>query len=293
MKKILLSCFLALTLVGLTACSSSQGSAEEEFKVPPISVQLWSVKDALSADFKGTLEQIADMGFQGVEFAGNYGPYADDPIGLKNYLASIGLKPSGAHVGFKLLRGEKLDKNLDYLKALGVDMVIIPADSRAWNANGVDALSKDLVQLSKKAAAKNMLIGYHNHDKEFNEHLDATFWDYIATHTPNKVVLQLDVGWVNFAGKNPVEYVKRYPGRTLTTHLKVRNYHGPNRTPQGDASPILGEDNFDWAELIKNEIKYGGTRWLVIEQEEYPDGMSSMQSVKKSKAGLDKIIQSL
>lgn len=292
MKKILRSCFLALTLVGLTACSGSQTDETSKVEVPPVSVQLWSVKDALSADFKGTLEKIAAMGFEGVEFAGNYGEYGEDPAGLKAYLASIGLKPSGAHVGFQHLGTDKLDDTLNFLKAVGIDLVIIPYDERAFNTNGVHNLTLDLVRLSDVLAKKNMTIGYHNHDHEFNSYLDATFWDYIATNTPQSVLLQLDVGWVNFAGKDAVEYVKRYPGRTLTTHLKIRNYHGKNRTPQG-ASPILGEDSYDWATLIKTQAKVGGTRWLVLEQEEYPDGLSSMQAVAESKKGLDKIISTL
>ncbi len=41
-------------------------------KVPQISVQLWSVKDAINHDFKGTLKALAAMGFAGIEF----GPYA-------------------------------------------------------------------------------------------------------------------------------------------------------------------------------------------------------------------------
>jgi sugar phosphate isomerase/epimerase len=292
MNKILLSCYLALTLIGLTACSSSQSNQTEKTKFLPVSVQLWSVKDVLEKDFKGTLQQIADMGFQGVEFAGNFGEFSNNPEGLKDYLSSLGLKASGAHVGFDGLRGDKLEPTLNFLKALGIDLVIIPMDSRAWSADGVASLTTELTELSSKLAKKGMLIGYHNHDKEFDAYQDATYWDYIAKNTPENVLLQLDVGWVNFADKDAVEYVKRYAGRTLTTHLKIRNYHGKNRTPQG-ASPILGEDQYDWATLIKTQAKVGGTRWLVLEQEEYPDGLSSIQAVKKSKQGLDKIIGSL
>ncbi|MCF2949212.1 sugar phosphate isomerase/epimerase [Paraglaciecola aquimarina] len=292
MKHILIISAMLFSLIGLTACGESKSPASTKIEVPPVSVQLWSVKDALNEDFKGTLEKLADMGFQGVEFAGNYGEYAEDPAGLKAYLTSIGLKASGAHVGFQHLGADKLDDTLNFLKAVGIDLVIIPYDQRAFSTDGVDSLTSDLVRLSEVLAKKNMTIGYHNHDHEFNTYLDATFWDYIATNTPQSVLLQLDVGWVNFAGKDAVEYVKRYPGRTLTTHLKIRHYHGPNRTPQG-ASPILGDDDYDWATLIKTQAKVGGTRWLVLEQEEYPDGFSSMQAVAKSKIGLDKIISTL
>ena len=56
---------------------------------------------------------------------------------------------------------------------------------------------------------------------------------------------------------------------------------------------IIGQDSFDWAELIKANIEHGGTEWIVIEQEEYPDGMTPLQAVKASKQGLDNIIKQL
>lgn len=96
-KRFLVSCLLTIT-----ALSGAASAAE-----PQLSVQLWSVKDDLTQDFKGTLESLADMGFDAVEFAGNFGPYADNPAGLKAYLADIGLEASGAHVGFDQLRNTR------------------------------------------------------------------------------------------------------------------------------------------------------------------------------------------
>jgi hypothetical protein len=49
--------------------------------IPKISVQLWSVKDELKEDFKNTIEQLAKLGFQGVEFARDFGPFENDAEG--------------------------------------------------------------------------------------------------------------------------------------------------------------------------------------------------------------------
>jgi sugar phosphate isomerase/epimerase len=93
------------------------------------------------------------------------------------------------------------------------------------------------------------------------------------------------VGWTTFAGKDPVEYVRRYPGRTLTTHYKVR-------LPEGTVGklPFIGQDTIDWPALIKANTEVGGTLWLVVEQEEYPNGLTPLQAVKVSKDGLDKYL---
>ena len=53
----------------------------------PVSVQLWSVKDTLKNDFDGTLKSLAEMEFDGVEFAGDFGPYSNNPAALKAKLS--------------------------------------------------------------------------------------------------------------------------------------------------------------------------------------------------------------
>ena len=39
----------------------------------PIAIQLYSVRDALKENFKGTMKKIADLGYDGVEFAWEFG----------------------------------------------------------------------------------------------------------------------------------------------------------------------------------------------------------------------------
>ena len=255
--------------------------------VPPLSVQLWSVRDFIEKDFEGTLRRIAEMGFDGVELAGKFGRFADDPEGLKQFLASIGLVASGGHVSFEQLNPDNIHETLLFYKTLDVDLIIIPWDSRAWDPEKVHEMTEELTRLAPVVKKYGMSVGFHNHEKEFNEFKGTTFWDYIAQNTPDDVLLQLDVGWVNYAGKDSIEYVKRYPGRTLTTHYKIRTHEG-----SGD-SPIIGDNGYHWDKLVEANIEYGGTRWIVVEQEEYPDGLSSMQSVEKSLAGLKKYLRKI
>lgn len=61
----------------------------------PIALQLWSVKEVAAIDFFGTLEKVAQMGYDGVEFAGYYGKNASE---IKSVLNKLGLKIAGAHV---------------------------------------------------------------------------------------------------------------------------------------------------------------------------------------------------
>ncbi|WP_049722703.1 sugar phosphate isomerase/epimerase family protein [Gilvimarinus polysaccharolyticus] len=275
--------FLASCLLAVTALSGAVSAAE-----PELSVQLWSVKDDLSQDFKGTLESLADMGFDAVEFAGNFGPYANDPTGLKAYLAEIGLEASGAHVGFDQLSDDKFYQTVAFYLALGADYLVVPWDERAFSPDGVADVAAQLNDVAGKLAAYGLLFGYHNHAQELAPYKNTTFWDYIATHTDDRVVLQLDAGWATVAGKDAAAYIRKYPGRTIATHIKAG-------LPEGTTGKqtILGQDVADWAAVITAAREVGGTQWLVVEQEEYPEGMTPLQSVAASVDGLRDIMANM
>ena len=98
--------------------------------------------------------------------------------------------------------------------------------------------------------------------------------------------MQIDVGWVNYAGKDPVSFVRRYPGRTISTHYKA------TLNPEvKDKLPIIGQDSLDWGSLYDANRTVGGTLWLVVEQEEYPNGLTAMEALEMSKQGLDNILK--
>jgi sugar phosphate isomerase/epimerase len=148
-------------------------------------------------------------------------------------------------------------------------------------------MSKELTALSAQLAGKGMRIGYHNHAQELAGAVGATPWDVIAKNTPQAAIMQQDVGWTTYAGKDPVAYVKRYPGRTVTTHFKAKFVEGTSGTP------IIGQDKTDWAGLARAVRQVGGTDWIIVEQEEYPNGMGQLESVAASLKGLQAVLAKL
>jgi sugar phosphate isomerase/epimerase len=296
LKSIILVTFLCIFSMSCTSLVNKDNRTQQykNKDIPKTSVQLWSVKEALKEDFKGTLTKLSAMGFDGVEFAGDFGPYKDDAKGLKLFLDSLGLEVSAAHANFNVYEDSVFEQTVAYYKVLGADTLIIPWDERAWNSNEVDKFINDLNKLYAKLAAEGFRFGFHNHDQEFNTHKGATFWDHIAKSTPKAFVLQMDVGWVTLAEKDPVEYINRYPNRTLTTHIKAklpRNVAAQMET--NGKRQIVGDDVTDWVAVLKADIMVGGTKWFVIEQEEYPDGLTPLEAVKLSKQGLDRVISNL
>lgn len=255
----------------------------ETARKPLIAVQLWSVREALKKDFEGTLKALADQGFDGVEFAGYFGTYVDRPADLKDFLTSIDLTASGAHVPFAQL-DQAFPETVVFYQKLGIDTLIIPLDERAFDNGGVDALVDDLVLLSERMKPLGMKIGYHNHAQEWSEFGEKTYFEYIGDRTPASVILQQDVGWTLAAGQDPIAFTEGYPGRILTTHFK-----SPARERR-EHTPIIGLDGISWDAIYESAVEIGGAEWIVIEQEEYPDGLTPLESVARSKAGFDAAI---
>jgi len=284
-KKLLLSSVILMPLLFVNEVSAKQ---QRQYQVPQLSVQLWSVRASLKADFKGTLTQIAAMGFAGVEFAQDMGEFKDDAKGLKQFLASLNLKASGAHVSFEQLNTKNFSETIAFYQTLGVDSLVIGWDERAWHPQGVKEIVNLLNDIDDRISPYNIKVGFHNHAEEFGTFQNDTYWDYIATSTGDSVVLQLDVGWVTAAGLDPIAYIEKYPNRTLTTHYKAWVSEESK-----DSLPIIGQDSADWLNLLKTNIAVGGTKWIVVEQEEYPNGLSELAALNLSKLGIDAYIKQL
>jgi sugar phosphate isomerase/epimerase len=72
----------------------------------------------------------------------------------------------------------------------------------------------------------------------------------------------------------------------------VKSTHVKGRLPEGTEGkkPFVGQDTGNWKEILGACYEVGGTDWFLIEQEDYPDGMSSMEATKTSLDGLRKIL---
>lgn len=262
-------------------------ATETPIKKPQLSLQLWSIKDDISKDFEGSLRQVAAMGFRGVEFAGNFGPFANNPQALKNLLDELGLKAAGAHISFDKVNDKNFYATVAFYQTLGCKNLIIPWDDRISSKAGALQIASELNSLSARLQAFGMRTGYHNHHEEMVEVEGKTIWEWIADATTNDVILQQDVGWTTYAGKDPIYFVKKYPSRTVLTHYKAKLPKGSNGTP------IIGKDLIHWPELYVANRDHGATEWLTVEQEEYPNGMSPMESVKASLQGLRAVIANI
>ena len=148
----------------------------------PIALQLFSVRDELAADFRGTLQKVKDLGYEGVEFAGLHGR---DPQEIRAMLDDIGLKGMSAHVPLDELLAD-IDKVVEDYKTLGCRYIAVPwlDEARRPGQPGYPQVLADIRAIGEACAAKGMTLLYHNHDFEFTK-LDGKYaLDILYTEVP-------------------------------------------------------------------------------------------------------------
>ncbi len=253
----------------------------------PIAVQLYSVRGGCQKDFDAALEQVAKMGFEGVEFAGYYG-YQNKPAELRKRLDGLKLKAAGTHISTALFRDDALQNTIEFHQAIGCNFLIVPGDAAFTDPEKSKALAEVFNRAAEALKPHGMACGFHNHTAEFRKDGNKTYWDLFAERTVKDVVLQQDCGWTAAAGLDPVEYVKKYPGRTRTVHFKPTVVEADKG--KSDKKAILGQDSVDWAAVYAACSAVGGTEWIIVEQETYPDEKPAMECTAESLAGLNRIL---
>ena len=212
--------------------------------------------------------QIGKMGYQGVEFAG-YHTWDKKPNDLRKLLDDNGLKCCGTHTPLITLQGENLKHTIELHQTLGNKFLICPS-MQAKTASEWENLAKQFNDISARCKEQGMFVGYHSHAGDFKKFDDGrTPWEIFFDHTDADVVHQIDVGNTLDGGGDPLAMIKKYPGRTKTTHIK--EHGGPPGAP-------VGEGTIDWKTYLQAYETVGGTEWYIVEHETGSDPLKSVKT---------------
>jgi len=251
-----------------------------------LSLQLWSVRDLFSGDYAEMIRKVAGMGYNGIEFAGGYGNLSSDQMNA--LLKECGLVAIGSHVPYKQLT-DNINAVIEYNLAIGNKYIICPGAPFKVKEDYIKMC--DVFNNFGEICGKNgLLFGYHNHSYEFYPLEDGSIgYDILLNGTdPDKVFFEMDTGWVGFAGCDPVEYCKKFPGRFKLAHIKD---YKAERSADGKAIQTdIGTGVMDFTKVIP-ALKENGTHYLIVEQEE---GIGeSIEYVNRSLKNLRKTIDNL
>lgn len=228
----------------------------------PIALQLYSVRDDAAENLPKTLEAVATMGYEGVEFAGFYDRSSQE---IKDLLDEFGLRVAGSHTALHLLQGDELQRTIEFNQVIGNRYLIVPSLPKSmWSSRQACLKTAEtLNEIAESLRPYGMYTGFHNHKDEVQPFTDeeGTPFTTLFDSTGDDVVVQLDVGHALRGGADPVALIRRYPGRAKTVHVKEYD-------PE-DETTVVGEGVVPWPDVFQACESSGGTEWYIVEHERY------------------------
>ena len=266
----------------LGAVGSSVASAAETKKIP-FALQVYSVREYASKDMRGTLKEIAKMGYKGVEFAGYYGNEAKD---VRKWLDEAGLQAISTHLSVPSLLEGQFDETAEFEKTLGNKRLIVASGLSASCATdaGNQMTAYLFNEIAYKAAKVGMQIGFHAHFNDFSDVNGKTAWELFFSRTREDIIAQMDVGNCMHGGADPYDLVAKLPGRGKLMHVKAENEPGKGGATVGSAGDIV-----DWKRMFEIAETKGGIEWYIVEQEDCREGSNLMEACAECFENLKKM----
>ncbi len=218
-----------------------------------IGVQLYTVRGLMEKDVAGTLEQVAAIGYDEVEF---HDCFDHNPEEIKSLLDQFGLAAPAAHVGIDRLRDE-FDAVLEEAQTVGHRYLVCPwLDEDERTLAHYKELAPFFNEVGAACKEAGIQFAYHNHDFEFEVTDGQVPYDLLLDETDADLVqMELDLFWITKGGHDPMAYFERYPGRFSLCHVKDM--------ADGETMVSVGEGNIDFGRIFAQSEQAGLVHYFV------------------------------
>lgn len=252
-----------------------------------VGLGLYTLRNELSKDVKATLSRVAQLGFKDVETFGYNGKYWNlSPVEFRALLKSLGLVSTSGHYfpAESFLESKWEDKWKAAIHdgaTVGQSYIVVPYMGETFrtieNYKKFADLFNKAAQLCKQS---RMNFVYHNHNFEFQDFNGESGFEILAK-TDKLVNFEMDIYWVSFAGKDPVEIMKAHPGRFPLWHVKDMDNTSKKYFTE------VGNGVIDFKKVFAN-ASLAGMKHFYVEQDMSPG--SPFDSIEKSIGYLKKNI---
>tara|TARA_R110002049_G_scaffold61453_1_gene163694 strand:- start:237 stop:1073 length:837 start_codon:yes stop_codon:yes gene_type:complete len=241
-----------------------------------LGIQLYTFRKELDSDALGILKKIAAIGIKKIESArsskGNY--YGFKAKEMKTVCNDLGMKLVSGHVHLD----EHWQQTMDEAVESGQKYLIVSTmPSQGQTVDNYKSVAEAFNKAGEECKKMGLNFGYHNHAYEFESDKGEVLYDVLMANTQADLVhMELDLGWVVVAGKDPLDYFEKFPGRFPLWHLKDMDMVKKESTE-------FGKGGLDIGKMLQNK-KASGVKHIFIEQEEYAS--TPLESMKENLAYL-------
>ncbi|HVV54637.1 MAG TPA: sugar phosphate isomerase/epimerase [Mucilaginibacter sp.] len=185
-----------------------------------VAVQLYTIREAIAKDFKGSLKRLADLGFKNVETA--FWPKNISAETAADTLKDLGLSVTSCHVD-KPTR-DNIDVLVKTAGAYNCKNLIWhgwPEDKRYSSLEGTKELVNIYKESNRLAKDNGLNFGLHNHWWEYRNHVGGKLvYEVLNEELDDDIFFETDVYWVKVAGQDPAAILKKLKNRVRFIHIK-------------------------------------------------------------------------
>jgi sugar phosphate isomerase/epimerase len=284
--------FLELVTAGALGAryAASQTAGPAGRTLNRIGVQLYTVRDLMAKDVDGTLAKVAAIGYQEVEFAGYFDK---SPQQLRATLDRLRLTAPSAHIDYPTISTpDKLAKAIDDAKVVGHQFLVNPwvDESLRKTADDWKKIADNLNRAGERTKAAGIQFAYHNHHIEFVPAGGEVPFEILLTRCDkNLVAIEMDLCWTAVAGKDPLTYFDRYPGRFPLVHAKDMKRLPEHPQPETAAIAFdklfpdmteVGSGVIDWKRIFAASSR-AGIQHVFVEHDQPKDPLASIETSYK------------
>jgi sugar phosphate isomerase/epimerase len=232
----------------------------------PIGCQTYPVREMIAKDFPGTLQVLADAGFQRVELCSPVG-YTKGGFGdlakyngreLKKILGDHGLKCVSSHFSMKELRENQADR-IAWAKDVGMTQMMVASlgGPKQPTMDDVKRAADEYNKFGEQAAKAGIQQGLHNENFEMSSVDGKRTYDVLFDLLDPKLVkFQFQISTISH-GFDAAEYFTKYPGRFISMHVQGWSSSEKKIVP-------VGQGDLDWKKIF-TAAKVGGIKNYFVE----------------------------
>lgn len=239
------------------------------------------VQESIRMDHRGTLRQLAEMGYRYLEFGGTWG---EDPGSLLSFMKEIGIIPLAGGTSMAALQGDDLQKHIEETLAMEKRYLVCywPWMDSAENLtrDQVNVAVDQLQQIGEACNRNGLRFAMHNHEKEFQQLDGELIYNYMLEHTdPELVTMEVDLYWAYKGGTDIREIFNAHPGRFELVHVK-----DSTDSPEMRSFACVGSGILDFPDLLSFR-DVAGFRHLIVEHDQ-PEPEAELECARSSLAYL-------
>ncbi len=225
-----------------------------------IGAQLYTVRDFCQTpeDFAETLKKISEMGYTTVQVSGTC---VYEAQWLKEQLKKNGLECVVTHYFPDRMKADAtaVAQAHEVFGCENVGLGYYLFDQEKEDL-GYGEFYETWFPVAKRIKEAGKYFVFHNHDGEFQRLKGKRILEKILEDFPPEYLgITMDTFWVQAAGGDPGDWIRRLKGRVPCIHLKDMSY--------GRRMEVVGEGNMNFESIFK-AAEEGDVRYMLVEQDD-------------------------